>query len=184
MATKSTIFKVDLQIADLDRNYYHNHLLTVARHPSETDERMIVRLLAFALYAHEDLTFGGGLSTQDEPDLWRKDYTGAIELWIDVGLPDEKNVRRACGRAKEVGIATYGGRIADMWWRQNQSSLLRQNNLTIVDLPSEATRALAELATRNMQIQCTRQEGELWLTLAGATIQLAPEIRMLAKTGR
>ena len=91
MALKATIFKADLQIADMDRNYYHDHALTVARHPSETDERMMVRLLAFAQNAHEALSFANGLSTDDEPDLWQKDLTGAIELWIDVGLPDERN---------------------------------------------------------------------------------------------
>ena len=99
MATGATIFKAELQIADLDRHYYHDHTLTLARHPSETDERMMVRLLAFVLHAHETLSFGNGLSTCDEPDLWQKDLTGAVQFWIDVGLPDEKMIRKACGRA-------------------------------------------------------------------------------------
>ena len=88
MAIKSTIFKIDLQITDLDRNYYQTHALTIARHPSETDERMIVRVIAFALHAHASLEFGKGLSAEDEPDLWRRDLTGTIEQWIEVGLPD------------------------------------------------------------------------------------------------
>src|SRR5512147_3279852 len=104
MALKSTIFKAELQISDMDRNYYGSHSLTIARHPSETDERMMVRLLAFALHANEGLAFGRGLSTDDEPDLWQRDLTGAIRLWIDVGLPDEKLLRRACGRADEVVV--------------------------------------------------------------------------------
>lgn len=178
MALKSTIFKAELQIADLDRNYYQNHALTLARHPSETDERMMVRLLAFAMHADPALIFGKGLSSEDEPDLWRKDLTGAIELWIDVGLPDEKRIRRACGRARQVVILTYGGRVADMWWQQNQSALQRNDNLTIINVSADESRALAALATRSMQLQCTLQEAELWFIVEGENTQIAPDIRL------
>ena len=178
MALKSTIFKIELQIADLDRNYYQNHTLTVARHPSETDERMMARVLAFALYADEALTFGKGLSSEDEPDLWRKDLTGAIELWIEVGLPDEKRIRRACGRARQVVVLTYGGRIADMWWQQNKAALQRQDNLAIINISVEESRALAALTERGMQLQCTLQEAELWLIVGGENTRIAPEIRL------
>lgn len=178
MALKSTIFKVELQIADLDRNYYQNHTLTVARHPSETDERMMVRVLAFAMHADPALAFGKGLSSEDEPDLWRKDLTGAIELWIDVGLPDEKRIRRACGRSQQVVVLTYGGRVADMWWQQNQAALQRQDKLTVINLSTEDSRALAALAERGMQLQCTLQEAELWLIVDGENTRIVPEIRM------
>jgi uncharacterized protein YaeQ len=183
MALKSTIFKLELQIADLDRNYFQNHALTVARHPSETDERMMMRVLAFALYADELLSFGKGLSSEDEPDLWRKDLTGAIELWIEVGLPDEKRVRRACGRANKVVVLTYGGRVADMWWQQNQAALLRQDKLTVLNIAAEDSRALAAMAERGLQLQCTLQEGEFWLIAAGESLHIAPETRM-APTAR
>lgn len=182
MALKSTIFKVELQIADLDRNYYQNHTLTVARHPSETDERMMVRVLAFAMHADAALVFGKGLSSEDEPDLWRKDLTGAIELWIDVGLPDEKRIRRACGRSQQVVVLTYGGRVADMWWQQNQAALQRQDKLTVINLSTEDSRALAALAERGMQLQCTLQEAELWLIVDGENTRIVPEIRMAPKT--
>src|SRR3982750_3888876 len=109
MALKSTILKAELCIADVDRGYYHDHTLTIARHPSETEERVMVRLLAFALHASDALTFGRGLSTEDEPDLWQHDLTGTIESWIDVGLPDERVVRKACGRARDVYVLAYGG---------------------------------------------------------------------------
>ena len=178
MALKSTIFKVELQIADLDRNYFQNHALTVARHPSETDERMMARVLAFALYADPALSFGKGLSSEDEPDLWRKDLTGAIELWIEVGLPDERRVRRACGRARQVVVLTYGGRVADMWWQQNRAALQRQDNLAIINLPAEASKALAALAARGMQLQCTLQDGELWLIVDGENTRIVPETRL------
>ena len=177
MALKSTIFKVELQIADLDRNYYQNHTLTIARHPSETDERMMVRVAAFAMHADPALVFGKGLSSEDEPDLWRKDLTGTIDLWIEVGLPEEKRIRRACGRARQVVVFTYGGRVADMWWQQNRSALQRQDKLTIINLSAEDSRALAALATRGMQLQCTLQDAELWLIVDGENTRITPEIR-------
>lgn len=177
MALKSTIFKFDLQIADLDRNYFQTHALTIARHPSETDERMMMRVLAFALYADEALVFGKGLSAEDEPDLWEKDLTGAITHWIEVGLPDERKIRRACGRAKQVTALTYGGRAADMWWQANESLLLRQDNLAVLNIAQEDSKMLAAKATRNMSIQCTVQERELWLNIEGEALHIVPQVR-------
>jgi uncharacterized protein YaeQ len=164
MAIKATIFKANLQIADMERHYYQDHALTLARHPSETDERMMVRLLAFALHADEYLEFGQGMTADDEADLWRKDLTGAIELWIDVGLPDEKLIRKACGRSNQVIVYTYGGRVADMWFAQNSSQFERLKNLSVINLPMENTRAIAKLAQRNMQLQCTIQDEQVWLS--------------------
>ena len=172
MALKSTIFKATLQISDLDRNYYATHALTIARHPSETDERMMVRILAFALNADEALAFGKGISSDDEPALWQKDLTGAVQLWIEVGLPDEKLLRRACGQARQVFVYTYGGRGAELWWEQNRDKLGRNDNLAIFNIPLEASRALAKLAQRNMQLQCTVQDGQIWFSEGDETVQL------------
>ena len=163
MAIKATVFKANLQIADMDRHYYAEHALTLSRHPSETDERMMVRLLAFALHAHEYLEFGQGMTDDESADLWQKDLTGVIELWIDVGLPDEKLIRKACGRAKQVIVYCYGGRAAQMWFDQNSSQFERQKNLTIISFSQESTRAIAALAQRNMQLKCNIQEGQVWL---------------------
>ena len=116
MAVKATIFKAELQVNDMDRNYYQGHSLTIAQHPSETEARVMVRLLAFALNASESLTFGRGLSTDDEPDLWARDLTGQIELWIETGQPDEQRIRKACGRAGQVIVYTFSGRGAGIWW--------------------------------------------------------------------
>src|SRR6185295_1188816 len=146
MALKATIFKAELQVSDLDRQHFATHSLTLARHPSETDERMMVRLLAFALNADEHLEFGRGLSAEDEPDLVKRDLTGAIELWIEVGLPDERELRKAAGRSRAVKVYTYGGRSAAMWWSQNREALARLDNLTVVDIPV----AIGNLAARNM----------------------------------
>ena len=175
MASNATIFKAMLQIADMERNYYQDHALTLARHPSETDERLMMRLLAFVRHAHEALVFGRGISSEDEPDLWQKDLTGNIELWIQVGQPEEKEIRRACGRAQQVCIYTYGGRGTDLWWTQNREKLERLENLTVMNLSLDTGRALAGLAQRNMRLQCTLQEGQIWLgdEKGAAQIELA-----------
>jgi uncharacterized protein YaeQ len=175
MAVKATVFKADLQIADLDRHYYADHALTLARHPSETDERMMVRLLAFALYASEALIFGKGLSNDEEPDLWQKDLTGAIERWIEVGLPDERAIRKACGRAVQVVVISYG-RAAPIWWNENRDKLQRLDNLTVLNIAPETTQALAALASRTMQLQCTLQEGHVMITSEAGMIELEPAL--------
>ena len=170
MAIKATVLKAALQIADMDRGYYNDHRLTVAQHSSETDERMMVRLLAFALHASDSLQFTKGLSADDEPDLWQKSLTDEIEVWIDVGLPDEKRIRKACGRAKQVYIYAYGGRAAQLWWEQASGKSRRFDNLKVINLPQPATKALAELAQRSMNLQCTIQEGQVWVSDADITV--------------
>jgi uncharacterized protein YaeQ len=172
MALKSTIFKAELSVADIGRGYYRDHALTIARHPSETDERMMVRLLAFALHAHDALAFGRGLSTEDEPDLWRRDLTGAIEQWIDVGLPDERDVRKACGRAREVCVLAYGGRAVDLWWEGAREKLERQDRLAVSEVPLEASRALAQLAGRSMRLQATIEEGHVFVANGATTVSV------------
>ncbi len=174
MALKATVFKAELQVADMDRHHYETHALTIARHPSENDQRMMVRVLAFALYADEALAFGRGLSTEDEPALWKKDLTGAIELWIDVGQPDEKDIRRACGRAANVVLLTYGGPVAEVWWEKNAEKLQRLDNLTVLNLSVAEGAALAALAERGMSLQATIQDGGVLLTDGDQAIEVHP----------
>ena len=172
MALKSTIYKIDLNIADMDRQYYAQHNLMLAKHPSETDERVMVRLIGFALYANEALIFGKGLSDDEEPDLWQKDLTGAIELWMDVGLPTEKDIRKACGRSRQVVMVLYGGRIADMWWDSNSKGLLKLNNLTVINLPE--TLALSGLAAKSINISCTILDGEILVSSDAGSFTILP----------
>ncbi len=174
MALKSTIYKIDLNIADMDRQYYAQHNLTLAKHPSETDERVMVRLIGFAMYANEALIFGKGLSDDEEPDLWQKDLTGAIELWMDVGLPTEKDIRKACGRSRQVVVILYGGRIADMWWESNSKGLLKLNNLTVINLPE--THELARLAGKSINISCTIQDSEILVSHDSGSFEITPVI--------
>ena len=177
MALKSTMFKADVSIADIDRGYYQDHVLRIAQHPSETNERMMVRLLAFALHADDALEFGRGISTDDEPDLWRRDMTGAIKAWIDVGLPDEREVRKACGRADQVHILAYGGRAVDLWWQAAREKLERQDRLSVSEVPLAASRALAELADRTMRLQVTIQEGHVLVGNGATTVGVDLQVR-------
>lgn len=171
MALKATIYKASLQVADMDRHHYGDYGLTIARHPSETDERMMVRLLAFALHADEALAFGRGISTDDEPDLWHKDLTGAIKFWIEVGQPDERRLLKACGRADQVIVYSYS-HASSVWWSQLKSKVDRAPNLRVLNLPATLSQEMADLAERSMQLQCTVQDGQIWLSTAERNVSL------------
>ena len=178
MAPKATVVKAELQVTDMDRHYYASHNLTLAQHPSETVERLMVRLLAFALHADERLEFGRGLSDEDEPALWRRDRTGEIEQWIELGQPDESRIRKACGRAQQVVVVNYGGRAADVWWGKNAPALARLKNLSVIDIDAESVDAVATLFERGMRLTAMIQDGELQLMDAGRTVALRPVTRM------
>ena len=181
MALKSTVVKAELQISDMDRHYYATHNLTVAQHPSETDERLMVRLLAFALHADERLEFGRGLSQDDEPDLWNKAMTGEIEQWIDLGQPDEARIRKACGRSRHVVVVTYSGRSADIWWEKNSNSLARNSNLTVIDIAADTVSALTALMARGMRLNVMIQDGEVQVLGGDVTVEVRPLLRQAAK---
>jgi len=182
MALKATVVKAELQISDMDRHYYAAHTLTLAQHPSETDTRLMVRLLAFVLFADERLEFGRGLSATDEPDLWLRDYTGQIEQWIELGQPDESRIRKACGRAREVVVVNYGGQAADLWREKNAAALARQDNLTVLDLSAADVEALAALHARTMRLDVLVQDGEVQLLAADTSVALTPGVRRSAST--
>ena len=182
MALKSTVFKAHLQIADIDNGYYADHALTLARHPSETDERMMVRLAALAWQAHQlssvcqgdgTLAFGAGLSDPDEPDVWLRDFTGRARLWVEVGQPEEKPIIKACGKADAVVVYCFH-HAAEVWWRGIENKLSRAQNLQVWRIPSAASQALIPLAQRSMQLQATIQEGTLTLGDASTTVDLEP----------
>ena len=182
MAIKSTIFKAALQIADIDHGYYADQTLTLAHHPSETDERMMVRLAALALQAHKlqsvcggdgTLAFGAGLSDPDEPDVWLRDFTGRTRLWIEVGQPEEKPLVKACGKADEVILYCFH-HAAEVWWRSIENKLSRPQNLSVWRVPTLAAQALIPLAQRSMQLQATIQEGVLMLGDGARHVDIEP----------
>lgn len=174
MAIKPSVFKVNMQIADMDRHYYNDHLLTIAQHPSETDERMMVRILAFAANANENLSFAEGITDQNQADLWDRDHNEQVKLWISVGLPDEKLIRKAVSRAEQVIIYTYGGRTADMWW--SKQKLSGYEKLRVINLEFDDTQALAAMASRGMKINFTVQEGEILVSTDLNSLNIIPHI--------
>ncbi len=181
MALKSTIFKATVQIADMDRALYATHPLTLARHPSETDERMMVRLLAFALHVPADdhdgaLVLARGLADDDEPDLWQHSLDGQLRHWLEVGQPaDDRRLARACGRADRVTLYCYSA-SALIWWAGIQNKLARLNNLAVWNLPAAQTQALAKLAARSMQLQITVQDGQLWVGNGDDSLEVHPVV--------
>lgn len=182
MALKATVFKVQLQIADMDRHYYHNHSLMLAQHPSENDERMMVRLLAFVLNASDTLAFTKGLTTEDnEPELWDKSLSGEINLWVEFGQSDEKWLRKAAGRAKLVTLYCYGGRSVPVWWKNSQQALERYSNLQIIEIPEDAVKAMAKLVNRNMDLQYNISEGQIWLSDAEQSVMIEPVLLKAAQ---
>lgn len=176
MALKATIHKATLNIADMDRGYYHEHNLTIAKHPSETDERMMLRILVFARHAHPELQFTKGISTDNEPDLWQKNLNGDIELWIDLGQPDEKRIRKACGLSQQVIVYCYSGSSADLWWKQNADKFQRFKNLSVFNIEAGNGKELAKLAQRTMQLHCTMEDGSCWLGEGEATVEVKPSL--------
>lgn len=174
MAQKATIYKVELSVCDMDRHYYETHKLTVAKHPSETDERLMVRILAFALNAHEHLEMTKGLSTDDEPDIWQKSLSGELELWVALGLPSDKVVRQSSGKSGKVIVYSYGGRPADMWWEKIKNSTTRFDNLQVMNLSEKETGDLAELANRSMKVQVNIQDAEVMVNVDDKIVYVTP----------
>ena len=174
MAQKATIYKVELSVSDMDRHYYETHKLTVAKHPSETDERLMVRILAFALNAHEQLEMTRGISTDDEPDIWQKSLSGELELWAALGLPSEKIVRQSSGKANKVIVYCYGGNTAEMWWEKIKNSTTRFDNLSVVNFSEKDTTELAKLASRSMKLQVNIQDGDVMVSVDESVAYVTP----------
>jgi uncharacterized protein YaeQ len=174
MAIKATICKAELQISDMDRHYYATHALTLAQHPSETDERLMLRLLAFALHASERLVFGKGISSEDEPDVWCKSPSGEIELWIELGQPAESRLRKACGRAQQVVVLGYGGRGFGLWWSRNAAALERHRNLSVLEIGPDEANGLLALFARSMSLQCLIEDRAVQLMGPTDSVALTP----------
>lgn len=176
MAQNATIYKIELSVFDINRHYYETHKLTVAKHPSETDERLMVRILAFALNAHEHLEMTKGLSTDDEPDIWQKSLSGEIDVWVALGLPSEKVMRQSCGKAAKVIVYPYGGRVAEMWWDKVNNGTSRFDNLQVINFLEADTSELAKLANRAMKLQVNIQDGDVMVSVDQSVVYVAPDI--------
>jgi len=169
MALKATIYKANIELADMDRNYYDSLQLTLAQHPSETEQRLMVRLISYILNAHQDLKFGKGVSDEDEAAIWQINYSDEIALWIELGQLDEKRLKKAGNQAQQVKLYTYGSSV-ETWWSQNENSLSKYPSLTIEQFNTVTTDALIKLLSRSMEFQCSIQDGQLWLTSGDKTL--------------
>jgi len=174
MAKGATIYKASLNIANMDTHYYAEHELTIAKHPSETDLRLMVRIISFVFNASEDLSFTKGIDQDDEPDIWEKRLDGEIKLWIDLGQPDEKRIRKACGRSDEVMIVTYQDGAARSWWKQEENKLKRFKNLGVLHLNIKGD--IEALVQRSMKLQCNISDGELSMLLDEKSVEVTQEI--------
>ncbi|WIV52319.1 YaeQ family protein (plasmid) [Marivivens sp. LCG002] len=174
MAQKATIYKVEMSVSDMDRHYYETHKLTVAKHPSETDERMMLRLVAFALNAHEQMEMTKGLSTDDEPDIWQKSFSGELEVWVSLGLPSEKVIRQSCSKSRQVLVYAYGGKAAEVWWDKIQGQTTRFDNLAVFFLSDPEMTSLAALADRTMKLQINVQDGEVMVAAGDNVVYVTP----------
>ncbi|MGQ5521638.1 YaeQ family protein [Chitinimonas sp. PSY-7] len=175
MALNATIYKADLNVSDMDRGYYGQHNLTIACHPSETTERMMLRVLAFALHASEGLKFSRGISSEDEPDIWEHHDHGDVKLWIELGLPDERRLRQSCGKSDEVVLFAYGGRALPVWWKANAGVLRKLDKLTVLTVPEATLVELDAMAARSMQLSCTIQDGIVWLADGANNLEIHVE---------
>lgn len=175
MALKATIYKADLSIADMDHHNYGDYQLTMALHPSETIERLMVRVLAFARYADEQLEFTKDLFEVNEPALWQKDLTGLLEKWIEVGCPDEDKVKKASARCQQVAVIAYGSSVEE--WYKRSSKLKTLKNVEVWQLSEATTTAIQALCERTMQLQLNIMDGE-WTLMSDAGQAVIEWIRL------
>lgn len=181
MALGATIYKASIDVSDIDRGYYGERTLTIARHPSETESRMMVRILAYALYAGEKVEFGRGLSTEGEAALWEIDEAGDIGRWIEIGVPDVKTLRRAAGRSDDVVVLAYDEARYDPWWQSHKGDFSKIDKLTVRAVSDDSVAAITAMAARNMRLAATIQDGIVWLADDQRNIEI--EIRTLMRRG-
>ncbi len=179
MALKATIYKAQIQLSDIDHHVYCDHSVTLARHPSETDERLLVRLLAFTLNAppgqdEPPLEFAKDMWEPDEPSLWQKDATGRILHWIEVGQPDEKRLLRTSARVDRITAYSFTSSTG-IWWKGLETRLTRLRNLTIWQIPADQSQALSALAQRAMQLQVTVQDAAIWVGDGTRSVEVSPK---------
>lgn len=175
MALKATVYKAHINVADMDRHVYLDVNHTVACHPSETIQRFMLRILAWGLNADENLKFTKGLCDTDEPDLWIVNYSDEIELWVELGLPDEKRLRKASHKAQNVILFAYDNNAATIWWQQNQNKINTLDNVSVVFINDQTLVELEQVAERSMQLQLTIEGEQAWLSSDKGNVTIIPE---------
>jgi uncharacterized protein YaeQ len=179
MALKPTIYKAQVELADSDRNCFETLSLTLAKHPSETQERMAVRLLAYCLNSARGLDFTKGISTADEPDLWQHSDSGEITHWIEVGQPEEPRLRKACGRARKVSVYAFAKSVAT-WWKLNGEAIAGLPRLQVWQFDWTEVEAVAAMLERTMQLNISIVGGMIYLDNGSTSTAVEP--RLLCET--
>jgi len=159
MALSATIYKFDIDLSNMDRNRYESVSQHIALHPSETQERMVMRLLAYCANMHDQLSFTKGLSSDTEPDLWQKSYSDEIELWIELGLPDVKRIKKAASISKQVKLYVYGGQNVGQWWKLVQKDCQKFSNVDVYRFDLESVSKFSSQLARSMRISVMIQDG-------------------------
>ena len=173
MALKPTIYKAQVELADSDRNCFDSLSLTIAQHPSETADRMAARLLAYCLNASRGVEFTRGLSTTEEPDIWRHSDSGELDLWIEIGQPEEPRLRKACGKAGAVKVYAFG-KSANTWWQLNGEVISALPRLEVWQFGWEEIQALAGLMNRTMQWNVSVVGGVVYVDNGKESVSLEP----------
>jgi len=163
MAIGASIYKVNLNLSNFNTHYYHDFNLTMAKHPSENEARMMFRLAAFCYCAHEDLEFTKGLSTQDEPELWQKDLTGDILHWIELGQPDEKRIKQAAGKSRKVSIFTTNPNSA-LEWESKIKKKVSSDKVNIYHLDVTDNGPIDRFVEKSMILSCTLEDNLMHLS--------------------
>lgn len=175
MALGAVVYKAQLSISNLDRGWYGQPVLTIARHPSETEKRLMLRMLAWCVRAGDRLEFGRGLSSEGEPALWEIDDTGAIVDWVELGAPDVRTVRKAAGKSERVLVLAYDADRTGPWWKSVKGELSKIDKLSVIFIPDAEAEALAAMASRSMKLAVTIQDGVIWVNSDSADVQINPE---------
>lgn len=181
MALGATVCKAFVDISDIDRGFYDSRTLTIAQHPSETPARMMLRLMAWILFAGDKTEFGRGLSTEGEPDVFETNDAGDISRWIEVGCPDIKTLRRAAGKSEDVVVIAYDEARIEPWWHARKGDLSKIDKLSVRWISDEDLEKIAAMAARNMKFAATLQDGVIWIADESRNIEI--EIKTLMRRG-
>ncbi len=181
MALGATVCKAFVDISDIDRGFYDSRTLTIAQHPSETPARMMLRLMAWILFAGDKTEFGRGLSTDGEPDVFETNDAGDIYRWIEVGCPDIKTLRRAAGKSEDVVVIAYDEARIEPWWQSRKGDLSKIDKLSVRWISDEDLEKIAAMAARNMKFAATLQDGVIWIADESRNIEI--EIKTLMRRG-
>lgn len=176
MALPSTIYKATIQLADIDRGIYETLQATVARHPSETEERLVARLLAYVLFFDPELAFTKGISAVDEPDLWLKGPDDRVLLWVEVGIPESDRIMKASRHTEQVALVACGKTFAN-WEQQHLPKLMGISNLTLIHFDQSFINRLTAKLDRSINWEVTINDGNMYLNVGDETFETPLQLR-------